>query len=113
MTDERHHQPSPTPHGSEGLRGTLFRADTSAIWEQDLAVSTNPDGSFSFQLPNGQFVGVEPAYPGQEQLYIPHHGDYAGQYQRATLTGGIVTFRTRPGDYPQVFFFGGGVVYPA
>ena len=37
MTDHQQpHDPTgtPTPRGSEGVRGTLFRADTSAIWAQ-------------------------------------------------------------------------------
>lgn len=61
-------------------------------------VVTNPDGSVSFVLSDGTFAGQEPNQHG-----VRNDNRILGVYQKATRTGALVAFLTRPGD--QVFTY--------
>ena len=66
----------------------------------------NPDGSVSFQNSHGVFCGVNPTNGTRED-----GGNQ--QYQRATLTGNVVTFYPLAG-YPMYSYgLALGQVYPA
>lgn len=69
----------------------LIRLDTGADFLTYAVLVTNPDGSVSFGLPNGGFAGQEPGDYGKRHDQDPNTGA-PQQYQRATLSGNIVTF---------------------
>lgn len=85
---------------------TLIRLDTGQPFIIEATLQANADGSFSFKLPNGQYAGQDPmSYGGRSD------SDEAKQYQRASLSGNVVTFLTRPEDPPYAYLMGSGKVY--
>lgn len=87
---------------------TLIRLDNNQPFVEDAIVVPNADGSVSFLLSTGQFVGQEPNVYG-----LRHDGPAPQAYQRATLSGNVVVFVTRPQDKPFVYLFGQGQAYSA
>jgi hypothetical protein len=87
---------------------TVIRLDNGEPFIEDAQLVKNADGSVSFQLPDGRYAGQDPA-----QYAVRADGDATQQYQRATLTGSMVTFLPLP-DYPAyVYLLGAGKVYPS
>jgi hypothetical protein len=69
----------------------------------------NTDGSTSFQLPDGNFVGQTPNQYGVQ--WTPSAENK--QYQRSTVSGNTATFLTRDGDIPCCYLLVIGKVYPS
>jgi len=89
---------------------TLLRVDTGAVFILDAEPVTNSDGSTSFRLPSGKWAGQEPMQYGVRHQDQP--GDQApGVYQRATVSGSIATFVTRPQDPPAAYLYAVGRAY--
>lgn len=86
---------------------TVLRVDTGQPFIDKAELVTNPDSSVSFQLSDDTFAGQEPMQYG-----VRHDGPNA-QYQRARMTGNVVTFQTRPEDPPMAYLLGIGQVFPA
>lgn len=92
---------------------TLVRVDNGRPFVERAALINNPDGSVSFQLDNGLFVGQTPWVVGESSTYGARHpdSDVCGPYQRATQAGNLVTFLTRPQDIPVSYMLGIGTTY--
>jgi hypothetical protein len=88
------------------LKCTLIRVDNGQPFVDEAVLVSNDDGSVSFQLPGGGYAGQEPnVYGGRDDNAEPK------AYQRATLSGSVVTFVTRPQDRPCCYLFGQGRAY--
>jgi hypothetical protein len=92
------------------MKCTLVRVDTGAPFVKDASLVTNNDGSVSFQLPAGGWAGQEPNQYGVRHDQAAGTGP-AQSYQRATLSGNMVVFVTRPQDEPMMYAFGQGRAY--
>lgn len=94
---------------------TLIRLDNGQPFVLRAMLINNPDGSVSFEnLDNDNlFIGQEPNQVGQPSTYGVRYRDTTdcGSYQRATLSGNLVTFLTRPQDIPCVYLLGQGQAY--
>lgn len=88
------------------IRVTVFRVDTNQPFIEDAELVTNPDGSVSFKTRDGQFAGQEPNAYGTR-----NNNGGIGAYQKATVSGNVVTFLTRDQDKPMVYTFGAGKSY--
>jgi len=94
------------------MKCVLYRLDNKtpfAPFVEEAVLVHNQDGSVSFQLPAGGFAGQEPRQYGVR--HDQHDADPPKQYQRATLTGNIVVFLTRPEDPPMAYLYAQGKVY--
>lgn len=87
---------------------TLIRMDTGRPFVTEATLETNADGSVSFKLAAGGYVGQEP-----RQYGVRHDGPTTQQYQRASLSGSTVVFKTRPEDPPYAYLFAQGQVFPS
>lgn len=61
-------------------------------------LQTNADGSVTPVLANGTFAGQEPNVYGKR-----NDNTTLGVYQKATRSGALITFFTRPGDTPMTY----------
>lgn len=91
---------------------TLYRVDTGVAFVANATVVTNSDGSVSFELTDGSFAGQEPDQYGVRHDQAPNTGAPQA-YQRATLSGAVATFVTRPGDLPCGYLCAQGQAYSA
>lgn len=90
------------------MKCALIRLDTGLPFVKDATLFTNADGSVSFHIPGG-WAGQEPNVYGLRHDQVG--GDSAQSYQRATLSGNVVTFVTRPQDAPMIYLIGQGKAY--
>ena len=88
---------------------TVIRVDTGLPFIASAQLVKNSDGSVSFAVGNGSYAGQEP-----NQYGVRHDqtdGEPPKSYQRATVSGNVVTFLTRPQDQPMVYLMGVGTAY--
>lgn len=90
------------------MKCAVYCVDNGALFVSDATVVNNEDGSVSLLRPEGGYVGQEPGHYG-----VRHDGPDKQQYQRATLSGGTITFVPLDNFPPCVYMFGQGKVYPA
>jgi hypothetical protein len=90
------------------MKCAVIRVDTGLPFIADATMVTNGDGSVSFLLASGLYAGQEPNVYG-----LRHDGPEPQAYQRASLSGAVVTFVTRPQDAPMVYLVGIGKPYAA
>lgn len=92
---------------------TLVRVDNGLPFVQRATMVQNADGSTSFQLDGGLFVGQTPWLVGQPSTYGVRYpdSDQQGAYQRGLVSGNTVTFLTRPEDIPCVYLLGQGQAF--
>lgn len=88
------------------MRVRVFSQDPQHAFIEDAELVSNGDGSVSFKLPSGSYAGQEPNAYG-----VRNDNAGIGAYQKATLTGTVVTFVPRPGDLPCVYVCGLGRSY--
>lgn len=88
------------------MRVCVFSVNPDDPFIADAELVTNSDGSVSFKLRDGNFAGQEP-----NQYGVRNDNPAIGAYQKATLTGSVVTFVTRPEDAPMVYACGVGKSY--
>lgn len=90
------------------MKVTLIRLDNGQPFVSTATLETNADGSVSFRLPSGHYVGQNPVGYG-----LREDGPNTQQYQRAMLSGSVVTFVPHPDYPPYAYLIGQGRVYPA
>lgn len=93
---------------------TLIRVDNGQPFIERAELVNNPeDGSVSFDLGGHIWAGQMPNIPGQPSQYGVRYpnGDVKGAYQRASVSGNVVTFLTRPEDLPCVYLLGVGKAF--
>lgn len=92
---------------------TLVRVDNGLPFVPRAELVANADGSTSFRLENGLFVGQTPWLVNQPSTYGLRYpdSDQQGSYQRALISGNQAVFLTRPQDIPCVYLLGQGQAF--